>query len=95
MEKKLLLIYNPVSGKAQIKTYLADIIDIYAGKDYSVTVHPTKCALDGFEYIKAHGTEYDIISVCGGDGGWDHDREHRALHGSVFSLVGRGASCVD
>jgi len=68
MEKKLLLIYNPVSGKAQIKTYLADIIDIYAGKDYSVTVHPTKCALDGFEYIKAHGTEYDIISVCGGDG---------------------------
>ena len=29
MEKKLLLIYNPVSGKALIKTYLADIIDIY------------------------------------------------------------------
>lgn len=68
MEKKLLLIYNPVSGKAQIKTYLADIIDIYASNDYSVTVHPTKCASDGYEYIKKHSTEYDIISVCGGDG---------------------------
>ena len=68
MEKKLLLIYNPVSGKAQIKTYLADIIDIYAASDYSVTVHPTKCANDGYEYIKEHATQYDIISVCGGDG---------------------------
>ena len=68
MEKKLLLIYNPVSGKAQIKTYLADIIDIYAASDYSVTVHPTKCANDGYEYIKEHAEEYNIISVCGGDG---------------------------
>lgn len=68
MEKKLLLIYNPVSGKAQIKTYLADIIDIYSSYDYSVTVHPTKCALDGYEYIKNCGSQYDVVSVCGGDG---------------------------
>ena len=68
MEKKLLLVYNPVSGKAQIRTYLADIIDIYTAKNYSVTVHPTKCAYDGYEYIKSYGTEYEIISVCGGDG---------------------------
>ncbi len=68
MEKKLLFIYNPVSGKAQAKSHLADIVDIFAGKDYSITVHPTKEKNDGFEYIKAHATEYDIISVCGGDG---------------------------
>lgn len=68
MEKKLLLIYNPVSGKAQIKTYLADIIDIYTNKNYSVSVHPTKCKLDGFNYIKENATGYDVISVCGGDG---------------------------
>lgn len=68
MEKKLLLVYNPVSGKAQIKTYLADIIDIYSEKDYSVTLHPTKCKNDGYEYIKQHACEYDVISVCGGDG---------------------------
>lgn len=33
-----------------------------------MTVHPTKCANDGYEYIKEHATQYDIISVCGGDG---------------------------
>lgn len=68
MEKKLLLIYNPVSGKAQIKTYLSEIIDIYSNKNYCVTVHPTKCKCDGYEYIKNHAGEYDIVSVCGGDG---------------------------
>lgn len=68
MEKKLLLIYNPVSGKAMIKTYLADIIDIYSNHNYCVTVHPTKCAFDGYEYIKSNAADYDVVSVCGGDG---------------------------
>lgn len=68
MERKLLLVYNPVSGKAQIKMYLADIAQIYSDKDYTVTLHPTKCKNDGYEYIKQHATQYDVISVCGGDG---------------------------
>ena len=68
MEKRLLFIYNPVSGKAQVRTYLADIIDIYASGNYSVTVHPTKCSGDGYEYIKENAKDYDLISVCGGDG---------------------------
>ena len=68
MEKKLLLVYNPVSGKAQIKHYLSDIIDIYSSHDYCITLHPTKCAKDGYDYIKEHMTEYEVISVCGGDG---------------------------
>lgn len=68
MEKKLLLVYNPVSGKAQIKNYISDIIDIYAAHDYCITLHPTKCARDGYEYIKDHMTEYEVVSVCGGDG---------------------------
>jgi len=68
MEKKLLLVYNPVSGKGNIKTHLADIVDIYSEKDYIITLHPTKCANDGYEYIKEYGDQYEIISVCGGDG---------------------------
>ena len=68
MEKKLLFVYNPVSGKAQVKNYIADIIELYASHDYSVTVHPTKYALDGYEYIKKHIYDYDVVSVCGGDG---------------------------
>ena len=68
MEKKLLLIYNPVSGKGNIRTYLPDIVDIYSGNDFITTLYPTKCINDGYEYVKKHGTEYEIISVCGGDG---------------------------
>ena len=52
MGKKLLLIYNPVSGKALIKTHLADIIDICSNNNYIVTVHPTQHAKDGYEFIK-------------------------------------------
>ena len=68
MEKKLLFVYNPVSGKAQVKNYLADIVDIYSSGGYSITVHPTQAKGDGYNYIKEHATEYDIISICGGDG---------------------------
>ena len=68
MTKKLLLIYNPVSGKALIKTHLADIIDIYSSNNYIVTVHPTQHAKDGYEFIKKYAKDYDVISVCGGDG---------------------------
>lgn len=68
MEKKLLFVYNPVSGKAQVRNYLADIVDIYSSGGYSITVHPTQAKDDGYNYIKEHATEYDIISICGGDG---------------------------
>lgn len=68
MDKKLLFIYNPVSGKAQSRTYLADIVETYSNNDYNVTVHPTKCKGDGFEFIKEHAAEYDMIAVSGGDG---------------------------
>ena len=68
MEQKLLLIYNPISGKGTIKTYIGDIIDIYSEKDYCITVHPTKSQSDGYGYIKEHASEYDVISICGGDG---------------------------
>ena len=68
MDKKLLFIYNPVSGKAQARAYITDIIEIYSENDYIVTVYPTKCKGDGFEFIKQHASEYNMIAVCGGDG---------------------------
>lgn len=68
MERKMLLIYNPVSGKAHIKTYLNDIITILTSGNFCVTVHPTRCARDGYDYIKSNYGSYDVICVCGGDG---------------------------
>ncbi len=68
MEKKMLFVYNPVSGKANIRSHLADIVDIFTGGGYSVTLHPTSRARDGYDYILARGKEFHVITVCGGDG---------------------------
>lgn len=50
--KKMLFVFNPNSGKAQIKNSLLKIIQIFSNADYEVTVYPTKAALDGFERVK-------------------------------------------
>jgi len=68
MEKKMLFVYNPVSGKGAVRMHLADIIDIYTTGGYTVTLHPTSGKKDGYSFIKEHSKDYDVISVCGGDG---------------------------
>ena len=40
--KKMLFIFNPNSGKAQLKNSLLKIIQIFSNADYEVTVYPTK-----------------------------------------------------
>lgn len=40
--KKMLFVFNPNSGKAQIKNSLLKIIQIFSNADYEVTVYPTK-----------------------------------------------------
>ena len=57
MPKKLLFIFNPHSGKAQIKNNLMDIIDIFTRAGYDVTAHPTQAPMDAFEYISKNGSE--------------------------------------
>ena len=66
--KKMLFVFNPNSGKAQIKNSLLKIIQIFSNADYEVTVYPTKAALDGFERVKADEGRYDVIVCSGGDG---------------------------
>lgn len=68
MEKKLLFVYNPISGKSQIKNHLFGIINKFTEAGYLVSVHPTQARKDGYNYIKEHLCEYDMLSVCGGDG---------------------------
>jgi YegS/Rv2252/BmrU family lipid kinase len=68
MAKKLLFIFNPHSGKAQIKNFLFDILDIFTKSGYDVTARPTQQRLDAYNYIKTYGSEYDRIVVSGGDG---------------------------
>ena len=41
MNKKLLFVYNPKAGKAQIRNKLADILDVFTKEGYECTVVPT------------------------------------------------------
>ncbi len=66
--KKLLLIYNPHSGKALFKTKLADIVELYSSHNYLVTVIPTKEVGHAIDIVKEHANEYDIAVFSGGDG---------------------------
>ena len=51
-KKKMLFIFNPFSGKAQIKSKLFEIIDVFVKGGYEVIVHPTQAVGDGFEKNK-------------------------------------------
>ena len=48
--KKLLFVFNPNSGKAQLKNKLMQIVQIFSEGGYDVTVYPTKAAMDGYNY---------------------------------------------
>lgn len=68
MTKKILFIFNPHSGKGQIKNHLLDILDKFAKAEYDITVRPTQERLDAYNYIKNNGDNFDRIVVSGGDG---------------------------
>lgn len=72
MKKRMLFIYNPFAGKAQIKNKLSDIIDVFTKKEYEVVVHPTQSETDAMDIIKEFDKNYYDLVVCsGGDGTLD------------------------
>lgn len=71
MKKKLLFVFNPYSGKAQIKNQLLDIVDTMVKADYEVTIYPTQKAGDAKEKIELEAGEYDLVVCSGGDGTLD------------------------
>lgn len=66
--KKLLLVYNPFSGKGGILRSLPDIISLFTTDGYDVTAHPTSHSGDGRDFIAEYAGEYELICSCGGDG---------------------------
>ena len=65
---RLLFIYNPHSGKEQLKNKLADILDILAETGMEMIVHPTRHAKDALETIQRDGEKFKLIISSGGDG---------------------------
>ena len=67
--KKLLLIVNPCSGRAKMRTELLKVVEILSDAEYEVTVYPTKDRGDATAKTATLKVgEYDLLVVCGGDG---------------------------
>lgn len=66
--KKMLLIYNPHSGKGNIEKNLVEIINLFAKNDYEITLLPTQRKHHCRDYLKTEAKRFDQVTVCGGDG---------------------------
>ncbi len=66
--KKILFIFNPRSGKGQIKNKLLDILDVFTKAGYQVLVHVTQRQSDAMEVAASQGKGADMIVCSGGDG---------------------------
>lgn len=67
--KKLLLIVNPCSGRAKMRTQLLKVVEIFSAANYQVIVYPTKNRGDATTRAALISQdEFDLIVVCGGDG---------------------------
>lgn len=64
--KKLLFLFNPIAGKAQIKDRLLSIITYYTEQEYLVTAYPTNTLLN--ELLSQSMDYYNLIICAGGDG---------------------------
>lgn len=71
MDKKMLFVYNPKAGKAHIRNKLADILDVFAGAGYEMTVAPTQKRGDAKRIVASRSPEYDLVVCSGGDGTLD------------------------
>lgn len=68
MNRKLLFIFNPHSGKGKIRHYLYDIVERFTQADYEVTVIPTQKSGDCEMKIREEAADFELVVVSGGDG---------------------------
>lgn len=66
--KKLLFIFNPISGTGAIGKHLLQVLDIFTKAGYEVVAHPTQAARDAVVKIIRDGERFDRIIGAGGDG---------------------------
>lgn len=69
--KKLFFIYNPHSGRGQIRSKLFDILQTFSDAGYEMTVYPTKAEKDATCQIQHLPDDYDLVVCSGGDGTMD------------------------
>jgi len=67
--RRILLCYNPVSGKGNFKYQLDYVVDKFQKENIGVTLHRLSLEKDVSEYLaKYQSIHYDYIVAAGGDG---------------------------
>lgn len=66
--KKLMFIFNPRSGKEQIRGQLMGILDIFTKAGFDIHVHVTQSQKDCAEWVKDYAGRMDVLVVSEGDG---------------------------
>lgn len=90
-KKKLLFVFNPFSGKGQIKNKLVDILDQFVKNGYEVTIYPTQKPQDAKDLVAKRAGKYDLVVCSGGDGTLDEavsgmmERERKVSIGYIPS----------
>lgn len=84
--KKLLFIFNPHAGKAQIKSRLLQIVDLMVKRGYDVTIYPTQAKRDALKIVQKRAEEFDLIVCSGGDGTLDEAVSGMMLSGKKVPL---------
>ncbi len=69
--KKMLFIYNPHSGRGQIKVHLLDMIDVFVKNGYEVVAYPTQYSGDAKRAVIERDSSIGMIVCSGGDGTLD------------------------
>ena len=65
---KLLFIYNPNSGKGNIRKEISFILEKLSIKGYEIRVFPTAKSGDAADMAKNEACNYDLLVCAGGDG---------------------------
>lgn len=66
--KKLFFVFNPRSGKEQIKNKLISILDIFIKAGYEISLHVTQRPLDAKNVVIKKAGQADLVVCSGGDG---------------------------
>lgn len=68
MNKKMMLIINPVAGRGSFRNALSDIIETFCRGGYLITVFMTDHNGHASEFVRESSSDFDVVVCCGGDG---------------------------
>ncbi len=68
MDKKLMLIVNPMAGRGAYKNGFAEAMQVLANGGYNTTLFFTRGRGDSTRYAAEHAKNFDAVACIGGDG---------------------------